>query len=60
MMSSASSYFVIALILRILKIKPDIISHIFIQIYRTDVYEFMALMIEGKKITHTVHNKERK
>ena len=29
MMSSASSYFIIVFILRILKIKPDIIAHLF-------------------------------
>ena len=37
MMSSASSYFVIVFILRILKIKPDIIAHLFIKYGKHEV-----------------------
>ena len=48
-MSSATSYFVIVFILRILKIKPNIIAHLFEKYGKHEVKYYRKLLDSNRK-----------
>ena len=58
MMSSASSYFVIVFILRILKFKPDIIAHLFKKYGKHEVKYYRKLLDSNRKLEKSKLNLE--